>query len=157
MRRGVLLVAVLSLLVVGTAIGEESGIEKLGWISGCWVSDNGKQRIEEQWMRPAGGSMIGMGRTVVDDKTHSTEFMQIREREGRIAYIVALEMGAKPVVFRLVKSSDGEAVFENPQHDFPQRIIYRRESPDALFARIEGDEKGVTKGIDFHYKRARCQ
>jgi len=65
-------------------------------------------------------------------------------------------MGAKPVVFKLTKNSDNEAVFENLQHDFPQRIIYRRESADALFARVEGSEKGVNKAIDFRYKRAKC-
>jgi hypothetical protein len=65
-------------------------------------------------------------------------------------------MGAKPTVFRMITGSDGEVVFENPEHDFPQRIIYRRESADALFARIEGQEKGVNKAMDFRFKRSKC-
>jgi hypothetical protein len=107
-------------------------------------------------MKPAGQSMIGMSRTVAGGKTVFTEHLQIREANGQIAYIVALGMGAKPTVFKLIKSSDNEVVFENPEHDFPQRIIYRRESTDALFARIEGQEKGVNKAMDFSYKRSRC-
>jgi len=135
---------------------QKDGIERLEWISGCWVLDDGKERTEETWMKPAGQSMLGMSRTVAGGKTVFTEHIQIREANGQIAYIVALGMGAKPTVFKLVKSSDNEVVFENPEHDFPQRIIYRRESAEALFARIEGAEKGVSKAIDFRYKRSKC-
>lgn len=136
--------------------GQKTGIERLEWISGCWVLDDGKERTEETWMKPAGQSMVGMSRTVAGGKTVHTEYVQIREANGQIAYIVALGMGAKPTVFKMIKSSDNEVVFENPEHDFPQRIIYRRESADALFARIEGAEKGVNKGMDFRYKRSKC-
>jgi len=155
-HRALLVVLIAITAVTGSSASQKSGIERLDWIAGCWASDNGKERIEENWMKPAGQSMIGMSRTVVGDKTVSAEHIQIREANGQLAYIVSIAMGAKPVVFKLVKSSETEATFENPTHDFPQRIIYRRESPDALFARIEGQEKGVNKAMDFHYKRSRC-
>jgi Domain of unknown function (DUF6265) len=136
--------------------GQKAGIERLEWMSGCWVLDDGKERTEETWMKPAGRSMLGMSRTVAGRETVFTEHIQIREADGQIAYIVALEMSAKPTVFKLIKNSNDEVVFENPAHDFPQRIIYRRESADALFARIEGAEKGVNKAMDFQYKRLKC-
>ena len=139
-----------------SSASQKSGVDRLEWISGCWASDDGKERIEESWMKPAGQSMIGMSRTVAGGKTVFTEHLQIRETNGQIAYIVSLGMGTKPTVFKLIKSSDSEAVFENPEHDFPQRIIYRRESTDVLFARIEGQEKGVNKAMDFPYKRSKC-
>jgi hypothetical protein len=48
-------------------------------------------------------------------------------------------------------------VFENPAHDFPQRIIYRRLSPDSLVARIEGPgPNNTTRGIDFPMRRVNC-
>jgi hypothetical protein len=139
-----------------SSASQKAGIDRVEWISGCWASDDGKERIEESWMKPAGQSMIGMSRTVAGGRTVFTEHLQIREANGQISYIVALGMGATPVVFKLIKSSDNEVVFDNPEHDFPQRIIYRRESTDALFARIEGQEKGVNKAMDFRYKRSKC-
>ncbi|HYV05147.1 MAG TPA: DUF6265 family protein [Blastocatellia bacterium] len=148
-----LLVVVLG---IGTNAAQKSSVDQVGWISGCWVSDDGKERIDEQWTKPGGQSMIGMSRTVAGGKTVFTEHIQIRERDGQLAYIVAIGMGAKPVVFRQIKHTDGEIVFENPEHDFPQRIIYRRESADKLFARIEGKEKGVEKAMDFRYTRGKC-
>ena len=135
---------------------QKTSIEKLGWIAGCWAMDDGKESTQENWMKPAGQSMIGMSRTVAGDKTIFTEYVQIREMNGQLAYIVSLGLNAKPIAFKLIKSSENEVVFENPEHDFPQRIIYRRDSPDALFARIEGQEKGVNKSVDFPYKRVKC-
>lgn len=156
LKRVILVVLIAMTAVAITSAGQKSGVDRLEWIAGCWASDDGKERIEETWMKPGGKSMIGMSRTVAGGKTVSAEQIQIREANGQIAYIVSIAMGAKPVVFKLVKSSDNEAMFENPEHDFPQRIIYRRESADGLFARIEGQEKGVNKAIDFRYKRSRC-
>ena len=44
-----------------------------------------------------------------------------------------------------------EAVFENPQHDFPKRIIYRKGEADSLTASVDGGEG--TKGISYAYRR----
>lgn len=155
-KRGVF--CVLIALTVGTLsnAGQKSGIDRLDWISGCWSLDDGTGRTEECWMKPAGKSMLGISRTVAGGKTAFTEYLQIREANGQIDYIAAVGISAKPVAFRLIKNSEREAVFENREHDFPQRIIYRRESSDALFARIEGQEKGIDKATDYRYRRAKC-
>jgi len=148
----------LSIIVAASSnAGQKSAIDKLSWMSGCWVSDDGKEKTEECWMKPAGDAMLGIARVVVAGKTVFTEYAQIRQTNGETAYIVSLNLSAKPVAFKLVRSSDVEALFENPTHDFPQRIMYRRESPNALFARIEGKEKGVQKFTEFRYKRLQCE
>ena len=54
-----------------------------------------------------------------------------------------------------MRGTSNEAVFENPAHDFPQRVIYKRDG-DKLNARIEGTKDGKTRGIDFPYTRIAC-
>jgi hypothetical protein len=44
-------------------------------------------------------------------------------------------------------------VFENEAHDFPQRVIYRREG-DRLLARIEGKIGGKERSADWIFNRA---
>lgn len=149
-----LLVAIV--LEIGVGAGQKSGVDQLDWMSGCWSSDDGKQQVEECWMKPAGQSMLGTSRTIAGGTTVVTEYIQIREAKGEIAFVASVGLSARPVSFKLIKNLHDEVVFENPTHDFPQRIIYRRESADKLFARIEGKEKGVDKGMDFRYKRAKC-
>jgi hypothetical protein len=42
-------------------------------------------------------------------------------------------------------------VFENPEHDYPQRIIYQREG-NLLIARIEGEVSGEAKGQQWQWQ-----
>ena len=127
---------------------------KLAWISGCWKAD-GNVQTEEHWTNIAAQSMLGMGRTIANGKTVFHEFLQIRDRADGIVYI-AQPNGGTAVEFKLVKINDNEAVFENPQHDFPQRITYQRVIDGSLVAAIEGQEKGKPKRVEFAMKRVRC-
>ena len=46
-------------------------------------------------------------------------------------------------------------MFEDPTHDFPQRIAYSlRENGEVLHARVESMDG--TNGFDFPYRRAAC-
>jgi hypothetical protein len=69
---------------------------------------------------------------------------------------VAKPSGQAEASFKLVKYENQEAVFENPQHDFPQRIIYKLEKDGSLAAAIEGMSKGQLKRIGFPMRRAKC-
>ncbi|HWN44827.1 MAG TPA: DUF6265 family protein [Thermoanaerobaculia bacterium] len=142
------------LLMVVALAAPPSSVQDLVWMSGCWASVGGEAGSGETWTAPAGGTLLGVSRTVKRGKTVAHEFMQIRETgSGQIAFI-ALPSGQTEANFPLVRLSGQEAVFENPQHDFPQRVIYRRNG-DLLTGRVEGSEGGETKGFDFPMKR--CQ
>jgi hypothetical protein len=129
-------------------------MSKLVWIAGCW-SGGDKIQVEEQWTKLAGQSMLGVSRTIKEGKTVSFEFMQIREQSDGVFYI-AQPNGGKAVPFKLVKVNDSQAVFENPEHDFPQRITYQRLPDGSLLAAIEGEEKGKMKRIEFPMRHVRC-
>ena len=134
-----------------------TNVDDLAWISGCWESkDAAKEvRIVEQWMAPEGGAMLGMSRTVRAGKMTGYEFLRIVRDDISVKYVSRPSQNTTDTDFRLLKSSANEVVFENLQHDFPQRIIYRREG-DKLTARIEATSSGKTRGIDFPYRRVAC-
>lgn len=138
---------------------KKPGVADLGWMAGCWEL-NVPQRemiVSEQWMKPAGGSMIGMGRTVVDGKTVSYEYLRIVEVDGDLNYIAKPSQNKEETAFKLARNTAVEVVFENLRHDFPQRIIYRKGEADSLFARIEGMRNGELRGMDIPMKRVRCE
>ena len=64
-----------------------ASLERLSWLSGCWTRTRPDGLTEEHWMKPAGGTMLGMGRSVKGDRTTEFEFLQIREVAGKLAYI----------------------------------------------------------------------
>jgi hypothetical protein len=148
----------LVLLVVASSVrsNPDTSVAGFAWLAGCWESIAGEFGTGETWTTPAGGTMLGVSRTVRDGKTIEYEFMQIREiSPGQLAF-VANPSGQAQAAFPLVRSAPGELVFEDPAHDFPQRVIYRLVEPDRLHARIEGTLEGKEQGVDFHMKRVQC-
>lgn len=146
------------LLLIGAAKAQEpkTTIADLAWLAGCWDGSGGGRESLEQWMKPSGQTMLGMSRTVAGGKTIAYEFLQLREQDGSIFYI-AKPSGQAEASFKLVKYENKEAIFENPEHDFPQRIIYRLEKDGSLAAAIEGMSKGKPKKIDFPMRRVKCE
>jgi hypothetical protein len=145
-----------AMLAAGSAAvaGASSGVEQLGWLQGCWQSVSGDRMVEEQWTAPRAGSMLGIGRTVRGNTLVEYEFVVVRERGERLVYI-AHPSGQPSAEFVSTTASASEVVFENAQHDFPQRVGYQRQGTD-LAAWIEGTRDGQTRRIDFHYRRAAC-
>lgn len=131
-------------------------LEDLGWLHGCWVSNRDGAEITEQWMKPAGRTMLGMSRTISNAKTVEFEFIQIRQDEKSEIHFIAKPSGQKEASFKMVSAGKYEITFENPKHDFPQRITYRLEADGTLAARIEGTSKGKTKAVDFRMKKVSC-
>ena len=131
-------------------------ITSAAWLAGCWAVDGKEAGTGEQWMAPAGGTMLGVGRTVRNGKTVGFEFMQIRSTEEGTLEFVAIPSDQNETTFPLVSSSEKSLVFENPDHDFPQRIIYRLISTNQTTARAEGILSGSLRGIDFPMSRIPC-
>ena len=126
-------------------------LKALAFFEGRWTAQSGPMTIEEHWMSPTANLMVGMGRTSRDGRGRFFEFLRIvLEKDGSI-YYVAQPAGNPPTKFKLVKHSADEVIFENPQHDFPQRILYRRVNAAELYARVESlDGK---KAEEFRYRR----
>ncbi len=135
-------------------------VESLAWLQGCWQLTAPNRVTEEHWMRPAGGTMLGLSRTIrriaQRDSTTEFEFLRLYSRDGRLVY-AAQPSGQSPAEFTERESGEGSIVFENPQHDFPQRIIYRKRGADSLHARIEGTVNAQSRGIDYRYRRIACE
>ena len=141
-------------MVNALAAADEPRARRFEWLSGHWCSEAGGQRLEEFWLPAEGELALGVGRTVKTGKTTTFEFMRIETRDGVTNYI-SLHDGQPPVEFGLTASGEQWARFENPQHDFPKRVEYRRTS-SGLHAEIAGPGKdGKQMVISFEYRRCR--
>ena len=131
---------------------QSESISQLAWIAGDWqTAPGGRAQIEEHWMQPAGGSMMGMSRTVAGNRTAEFEFLRIEQRADGIFYVAQPKGRCPATDFKLTRVNAQEAVFENPQHDFPKRIIYRKTADDALTASIDAGEG--TKAMTFSFRK----
>ena len=107
-------------------------------------------------MAPRAHTMINVGRTVRGDSLFEYELVILREQGERFAY-EAHPSGQPATVFLSIAANDSTVVFENPEHDFPQRVGYRKAGADSLIAWIEGTADGRTRHIEFAYGRVNCE
>lgn len=102
----------------------------------------GTALYEECWTTPVAGFMQGSGRMSTDGKIVMREHMTIEaEKDAIVMYVLNYDAklaAEQPVVgFKLVEEKPNRLVFENPQHDYPQRIIYTKKADGNAVARIE--------------------
>ena len=86
--------------------------------------------------------MLAVSRTVSRERLSAFEYLRIVEREGSLVYI-AQPNGLPPTEFVLTEISPSRAVFENPRHDYPKKIVYEL-SPEGVLSATVGHLKGGT-------------
>jgi hypothetical protein len=133
---------------------EKVEIARLSWMEGHWTGTSEGLAMEETWLSPKGGALLGMHRDVKDGRMVSFEFLRI-ETTAEGTFYFASPRSAPPTPFRLVELDDRKAVFENKQHDFPQRILYWLDASGSLHGRIEGPQGGKTVGEEWTWAKSR--
>ena len=156
MRAVAILMLLSSLPAAADTVTVAAGISSLSWLSGCWAYDGKDAGSGEHWMPPAGGTMFAVSRTISDSRTIAFEYLQITETDENSLALVASPSGQSPARFDLLSLGNNEVIFENPEHDFPQRIIYRLADDGALLGRVEGQAGGRPIAIDFPMTRTDC-
>jgi hypothetical protein len=107
----------------------------LAWLAGPWVGMRGSRSIEERWSPPLGGALLGVSRTISKGSMVAFEYLRVVERDGGLVY-VAQPNGGSATEFVLTELGATRAVFENPRHDSPQRIVYELSAEGGLTASI---------------------
>lgn len=121
------------------AAPDKAQVSALAWMSGSWISQDEDRWTEESWTAPRGGMMLGASSSGRGETVRDWEHMRIASDEAGVISFWGSPKGAPPVAFRLVSLKGAEAVFENPEHDYPTRISYRREGK-MLIATTSGPD-----------------
>lgn len=147
------------LLASGTAspAGAQGGtrIASVSWLTGCLEMRRGNRVVEEQRMPERAGTMVGMGRSIGLRGLDDYELTVIQEDGARLLYVAHPRRQPVATFVASVASADS-VVFENPAHDFPQRVGYRRIGTDSVLAWIDGTSEGKKQRFEFPYRRVPC-
>jgi len=132
-------------------------LEQFDWLAGTWTRESASATVYESWRVLSERTMEGQSHVVLKTtgERRLAESLLLVEMGGEIYYIPRPPENPYPVTFRLTSHDDGVAVFENPQHDFPTKIVYRRNDDGSMTASIEGptERPGEPGRIDFHFTR----
>lgn len=142
------LILTAALLVCGRTCGAAT-LAELDWLSGRWSEEKPGARVEEAWLGPRAGRMVGVNLSS-SAKGSSFEYLRLEESDGVIRYLASPGGGAA-TAFTLKTLSAQRVVFENLANDFPQRIIYWKHTDGSLSARIEGSANGKIRAMEWHF------
>lgn len=107
-------------------------VDGLAWLAGCWAHEDGNTK--EIWSGSQGGLHFGYSVTHKDGRVVAFEDLRITP-SGAGSHYSASPNGAPATSFSESERGKQQVAFTNAEHDFPQRIAYRREG-DRLVATI---------------------
>ncbi|MDQ1351293.1 MAG: hypothetical protein QG657_1595 [Acidobacteriota bacterium] len=132
-------------------------LKDFNWLVGQWQGQVNEATYYESWIQSRQDTLEGSA-SMVDrsGKTTFSEKLRLEKIGSHIVYIASVN-NQPPVLFTLIgvtrELNRPRWVFENREHDFPQRIIYTREASDSLTAAVEGLQNGKEEKEEFHLKR----
>lgn len=141
MRKLALLLAFYSLFFNCLA---QSGIPF--FLQGTWKMEGAQQY--EHWDFLASERMKGVSYIIEDEQIYIMEYLDMELKSSKVLYTATVpgQNGGKSIEFLLTETG-AQWVFENPDHDFPNKIVYRKISDNEIFVEISGK-----KGDVFSYK-----
>jgi hypothetical protein len=130
-------------------------LQPFKYLIGSWSFKTQEGELLEFWKFRDAETLIGRGYQVNNGDSSLLETVLLTSMEDGVYYIPSVEgqnIGVD-VRFKLVSSANHTYVFENKDHDFPQRVVYRIRAKDELIAWIEGVRNGKVIKKEFAYKR----
>lgn len=129
-------------------------MDELALLAGSWEGIQGAGVYHEEWQVSGDGSLSGRAYLIAKGEIRNEELLTLKEEPDGIYYTAKVSHNEAPVRFRLTSAEGMVFVFENPAHDFPQKITYDMSVKDRLLAVIEAQKDGKRRAIEFRLKRS---
>lgn len=142
-----------AIFVFGACNKPEADISSFEWMEGKWVGKYDTVPIFEQWKPREGKIMKGRGGVLSGKDTVFSEMISIEQRGSDLFYIAIVGHNRQPAEFKFTGYKNDTAVFENPAHDFPQRVLYYKKPDGSVYAAVDGKYKGKYVKEEFDYKK----
>ena len=132
-------------------------LEKANWLIGEWQNNTPEGNATEAWEKKNDSTFAGKSYVVVGKDTVFSETLSIGQIGKELFYISTVkdQNNEQPIKFSLTSSTSKQLVFENPKHDFPQKISYTLITNDSLLAEISGMKDGKQNLQKFPMTRAK--
>ncbi len=127
-------------------------------MKGSWVMKTDNAKIYEHWYADGDSALSGSSyRVTTEGDSILLEQLAIKFINDTLCYIPTVldQNDSEPVIFKLSFQSNQSIIFENMQHDFPQKIEYHFIGLNEMRATVSGTYQGQTPMLKFNYKRVR--
>ena len=147
---------IISLSLLSPYSYQQDAYAQLQRLNGTWMMQTPKGPHYESWAKTAENEMQGGSYKINGKDTVHFEIVKLSKQTDGVFYVpVVKENNDNPVAFKMISSANNNFIFENKEHDFPQRIIYHLVTKDSVHAWIEGAKDGKQSRADYYFKRIR--
>jgi len=161
MRKSSLLVLLYLIVLMASCNNKKvkNKLQSMEWLLGSWQMNTDKGMLYEEWIKENDSLFAGKSFMVINADTIVLELINLQLSKNDLFYnpIVLNQNGEEPVSFKLTDKRENKYVFENKQHDYPQKIVYKQISKDSFNAWIEGNQDGKFMRKDFKMTRSKIR
>lgn len=124
-------------------------------LAGKWADLSQSRHFMEEWYVVDENHLRGKGFVMANNDTVFIEMLEIESVDGVLTYSARVpgQNNNATIAFGITENRDNKMVFENPRHDFPQKIIYDMQTRSTMHVYIEGYENGVFRTSRFIFEK----
>lgn len=142
--------ALLLLLLLAFSVSANAqSLKEMEWLTGTWNRTNVKagRSAHERWIKTAEG-LQGWGVNMNGTDTTFVEKLRIVPKDSKLYYVADVPQNKESTYFLITEATANSFTCENPQHDFPKKIMYQLDG-NKLKATISGNGKSM----DYFFER----
>lgn len=135
---------------------EKDQIKTANWLLGKWDTKTADGNLSENWKQLNDSTFQGESFFIKQKDTLHFETMTLQQKGEELFYSATVkgQNENKAVTFKLTNKNEKQLVFENPKHDYPQKITYTLINKDSLVASISGVQLGKPSSEKFGMKKS---
>ena len=118
-------------------------LEKMNWLIGNWEQKLPDGTLKENWTKENDSTFSGKSYFINTKDTVHFESIKLTQTVEELNYIATVlgQNNDEPVAFKLTSDADNSFTFENPAHDYPKKITYKKVNETNLIATISGKQQ----------------
>jgi Domain of unknown function (DUF6265) len=132
-------------------------VDAYGWLVGCWQAKAARDgsTINEIWLSPRGGSLMGIGQTYLDGKTPGWEAMRMYN-EGEAVKLWLRPAQRNELTLNLEEAGDAYVGFTFKEGETTTKLRYERKSATEMIATFRLEQGENRRGADFAFTKVEC-
>ncbi len=130
-------------------------LEKMNWLIGNWEQKLPDGTLKETWTKKNDSIFSGDSYFINTKDTVHFESITLTQKDEELIYSAAVigQNNDEPVDFKLSSDANTSFTFENPAHDYPQKITYKKVNETNLVATISGKHQGKQSTESYAMKK----
>lgn len=154
-----ILLIIASILTISTkSMAQEiTDLSQFEFMLGEWRAEFPDMAFCESWTKESDTRFVGSAYKVMGGDSTLSESLSLEIIDNGFyngVYYVAKPVLQDSTYFKFITGTNEDAEFQDPDHDFPQRIIYRKIDADRMFV-VVGNLGENAKEIEFNFIRIR--